>query len=54
MFICPLVALKESSKKKETKINKEIVEVLQREAFFAISSVLASCSRIFTIKNEDT
>ena len=54
MVICPLVALKESPKKKETKINKEIFEVLQREAFFAISSVPASCSRMFRIKSEDT
>ena len=29
-YICSLDALKESSKKKETKIKKEIVEVLQQ------------------------
>ena len=33
MVICSLDALKESSKKKETKIKKEIVEVLQQASY---------------------
>ena len=33
MLICSLVALEESSKKKETKIKKEIVEVLHQPSY---------------------
>ena len=33
MVICSLDALKKSSKKKETKIKKEIVEVLQQASY---------------------
>ena len=33
MVICSLDTLKESSKKKETKIKKEIVEVLQQASY---------------------
>ena len=33
MVICSLDVLKESSKKKETKIKKEIVEVLQQASY---------------------
>ena len=33
MVICSLDALKESSKKKETRIQKEIVEVLQQASY---------------------
>ena len=33
MVICSLDALKKSSKKKETRINKEIVEVLHQASY---------------------
>ena len=33
MVTCPLDALKESSKKKETKIKKKVVEVLQQASY---------------------
>ena len=33
MVTCPLDALKESSKKKKTKIKKKVVEVLQQASY---------------------